>query len=124
VEERRHHRCLRSSYDSRMADVFIVGVPTSDKADLEALAVTIGIPPDFSEQRYFDGQAFIEAVLSTGLSVAGWATLRTWIRARAEVLKATRIAGRGIEITAMDAKDAERMIRVFAEKLPDDDGEV
>ena len=108
-----------------MADVFIVGVPTSDKADLEELAVRIGIPPDFSEQRYFDGQAFIEAVLySGGLSAAGWATLRTWIRARAEVLKATRIAGRGIEITAMGAKDAERMIRVFAESLPDDDGAV
>ena len=107
-----------------MADVFIVGVPTSDKADLEALAVRIGIPPDFSEQRYFDGQTFIEAVLSTGLSAAGWATLRTWIRARAEVLKATRIAGRGIEITAMGAKDAERMIQVFTENLPDDDGAV
>ncbi len=93
-----------------MVDVLIVGVPTSDKDDLQALTAAIRVAPEFSEQRYFDGETFVEIVLSAALSSAAWATLRSWIQARAEVLKATRVAGRGIEITAVDAKSAERLI--------------
>ncbi len=105
-----------------MADIFIVGVPAPDRADLEALAAELGVAGNLVEQRYFDGDIFAEIVLSASMSAAAWATLRTWIRARAEVLKATRVSSRGIEITGYTRADAERLIKACDDVSPDDDG--
>lgn len=106
-----------------MTDAFILGVPTVDDTDLTALTDQIGSPRDFAKQRYFDGAAFIEALVPTALSAAAWATLRGWIRARADVQKATRITIDGIEMTAISATDAVRLITALAERVSvqDDD---
>lgn len=103
---------------------FILGVPTSDVADLAGIAGEVANVSELSEHRYFDGAAFIEALMPTVLSAAAWATLREWIRARAEVRKATRISAGGIEITAMNRRDAERIIELLASRIEVEDGEI
>ena len=112
---------LFDHYDGDMNEIFIVGVPTVDSDDLTKLSERLGTSQDFSEQRYFDGATFIEVIVPSVLSAAAWATLRAWIRARADVLKATRVAYRGVEITAMNAKDSERIINLLTANLTVDE---
>jgi hypothetical protein len=106
-----------------MTGTFILGVPTADRADLVSLAEQIENDPKYSEYRYFDGAAFVETLLPMVISTATWATLRTWIRARADVQKATRIACQGIEIEGMNRKDAERIIQILSDRLAVQDGD-
>lgn len=97
-------------------EVFILGVPTEEARDLRALADQVMSDAEFAEHRYFDGATFVETILPLVLSTATWATVRTWIRSRAEVLKATRISVGGVEITAVKPKDAERIIKLLADR--------
>lgn len=76
---------------------------------------------EFAEHRYFDGATFVEAILPLLLSTAAWATVRTWIRSRAEILRATRISVGGVEITAVKPKDAERIIKLLTERVTIED---
>ncbi len=103
--------------------VFILGVPTQEADDLRTLADQVSPDAEFSEHRYFDGATFVEAILPLALSTATWATVRTWIRARAEVLKATRISVDGVEITAVKPKDAERIIKLLADRQAIEDAD-
>lgn len=104
---------------------FVLGVPTEAANSLKAVASEIGeAEPELSEHRYFDGALFTEIVLQLGMPAAGWATLREWIRARARTLQATRIAFDGGEITAMSAKDAERIIDLIDAQRAARDGDV
>lgn len=109
------------SYACEMSDVFIIGVPTSDSGDLSQLSQQIGASQDLLEQRYFDGSTFVEFIVPVVLSGAAWATLRTWILARADIRKATRVTLRGIELTGMNAKEAARIISMLSENLTIDD---
>lgn len=97
-------------------DVFILGVPSGESHDLRALTDQVADKAEFAEHRYFDGAAFTEVILPVVQSAAVWLTLRTWIRARAEVRKATRVSVDGIEITAMKPKDAERIIKLIEDR--------
>lgn len=107
-----------------MADnVFILGVPTEEARDLRALADQVMSDAEFAEHRYFDGATFVEAILPLALSTATWATVRTWIRSRADVLKATRISVNGMEITAVKPRDAERIIKLLADRLTVEDAD-
>lgn len=103
--------------------VFILGVPTQEAHDLRTLADQVSPDAEFAEHRYFDGATFVEAILPLVLSTATWATIRTWIRARAEVLKATRISVDGVEITAVKPKDAERIIKLLADRQTIEDAD-
>lgn len=103
--------------------VFILGVPTQEVHDLRALADQVSTDAEFAEHRYFDGATFVEVVLPLALSAGVWATVRTWIRSRAEVLKATRISVDGVEITAMKLKDAERIIKLLSDRVAVEDGD-
>ncbi|GHH42141.1 hypothetical protein [Lentzea cavernae] len=98
-----------------MADLCVVGVPVKDRADLEGLVRKIPGSGDPFESQFFDGVAFVETVVPIVLSGAAWLTLRTWIQARAEVRKATRISYRGFEFTAVNPADAERILKVILE---------
>lgn len=104
-------------YSTVMNDAFILGVPSTDQDDLVELTRKLNKSPEFSEQRYFDGAAFMETLLPMVISAPFWATLTIWIRARADVQKTTRIAFRGVEITAMNRKDAERIISTLLERV-------
>jgi len=106
-----------------MSDKFIIGVPAEESDDLSLLANQLGTSHESAEQRYFDGAAYVEVIVPMVLSAAAWATLRTWIRARAEIRKATRVAYKGVEITAMSAKDSERIISMLSDKLTVKDGD-
>lgn len=106
-----------------MNDICIIGVPASESDDLSKLSDQLGTSKDFSEQRYFDGAAYIEVIVPMVLSATAWATLRAWIRARADILKATRVAYRGVEITCMNAKDSERIISMLSENVTVEDGD-
>jgi hypothetical protein len=98
-----------------MTETCIVGVPPDDTSDLTTLVSSLEVDGDLAEQRYFDGATFVEVVLPLLLSSSAWKTLRAWIVARADVRKATRIAYRGIEITATNPKDAIRIIQLLEE---------
>lgn len=106
-------------------DVFILGVPTEEARELRAFTGQVLVDAEFAEHRYFDGATFVETILPLVLSTTAWSTVRTWIRSRAEVLKATRISVGGMEITAMKPKDAERIIRLLGDRLTieDDDND-
>lgn len=100
-----------------MVDVFILGVPVSDSVELKSLAEGVVTAPEFSEHRYFDGATFVETLLPLVLSTATWATLRTWIRARADAQKVMRVSVDGVEITGMKPKDAERIINTLSRRI-------
>ena len=104
-------------------DVFILGVPAEEAHDLRTLADQVSTDAEFAEHRYFDGATFVEVLLPLVLSTATWATVRTWIRSRAEVLKATRISMDGVEITAMKPKDAERIIKLLSDRVAIEDAD-
>lgn len=105
-----------------MNEMCIIGVPLDDSAELSSLAASLSLEQDFGEQRYFDGAAYVELVVPLVFSSASWLTLRTWIRARAEVLKAQRVVYDGVEITAMKPRDAERIIQLLRKSKRDPDG--
>lgn len=107
-----------------MNETCIVSVPAEDREDLAALIDRLPIEEDFGEHRYFDGAVYVEALVPlVSLTSAAWLTLRTWIKARAEVQKAMRVTCRGVEITAMNRKDAERIIRLLGDAVTLDDDE-
>lgn len=101
----------------------IVGVPTEDLTGLQALTASLDTGAEFSEHRYIDGATYIEAIVQVAFSTASWATLREWIRARADIRKTTRITFDGVEITAMSRKDAERLIELIRSRLSLEDGD-
>lgn len=101
--------------------VFILGVPTQEVHDLRALADQVSTDAEFAEHRYFDGATFAEVIIPLALSTTVWTTVRTWIRSRAEVLKATRVSVDGVEITAMKRKDAERIIKLLSDRVAIED---
>lgn len=98
-----------------MREPCVVGVPPSDLDELLALAGLLEVEISPMEHRYFDGAAFVEAILPLVFSGTALATFRTWIRARAEVRKATRVTFKGLEITATKPADVERIVRLLAE---------
>lgn len=93
-----------------MNETFIVGVPTSERDNLIDLAGQVEGASDLAEHRYFDGAEFVEVVLPLVLTPAAWSLLRSWIVSRAEVQKSIRVSVKGIELTGVKVKDAERMI--------------
>lgn len=104
-------------------DVFILGVPPLDAHDLHAISDLVTNSAEFEEHRYFDGATFIEVILPLVLSTGAWRAVREWIHSRADVQKATRISLDGVEITAVKAKDAERVIKLLLEHLTIKDNE-
>ena len=107
-----------------VSEHFIIGVPSEDRAELAALVAEIGEPDDLVEHRYFDASLFVDALIHAGMSAAAWDVVRTWIKSRAEVKKATRISVGGIEMTALSPRDAKKMLKNLAahlERADDDD---
>jgi hypothetical protein len=110
-----------------MTETFILGVPSEDRAELEKVIGEMGDPVELVEHRYFDASLYADALVNAGVAAAGWDVLKTWIKARAEVRKATRISLNGIEVTAYSVREAEKMIAIIREAIDlnqgDDEGD-
>ncbi len=97
-----------------MKDIFIIGVPASESDDLSKLSEQLGTSKDFSEQRYFDGAAYIEVIVPMVLSAAAWATLRAWIRARADILNPQYPGGSLTHLTFVLGLTRKTSLRFFS----------
>lgn len=101
----------------------IFGVPQTDSDALLALAKDLGVEADISRDRYFGGADYLDLALKLAATGAVWQTLRTWITARAAVAKATRVVVDGIELKAINGKQAEALLEVIAKNFPRDDAD-
>ena len=98
----------------------IIGVPQADVDALSELAESLSVESDISRDRYLNGAEFLDLAATLLTTAAVWETLRTWINARAEVAKATRIVVDGVELIAVNPKQAEALLRVIAKQFPRD----
>ncbi len=98
----------------------IIGVPQADTEALVALANRLEIEGEVSRDRYFGGADYVDMAVQILTTGAAWETLRLWIKTRAEVAKATRVVIDGIELTAVNPKQADGLLRAIEKHFPRD----
>jgi hypothetical protein len=99
-----------------------VSLPIDDPdahRDLAALATGTTNASQVAEQRPFDGQAALEAVVT--LSPATYPFFRTWVRSRIDRRKQFKVISDGIEMTGYTADEAEQILKRIQESMADEE---